>query len=289
MRAKERMVCRILYAFNHTRLALSGQSEGGSMLYLSHPMRILGKDVHFSIGRIILWVLGLLLILLVGWFFWRVGVYYWAIRTGKTNPLLSQRLEMSVSKAIANGPIDPEYAKYLVTPTAPSIGSANAALTIVEFMDFDCPYCYAAFSSVRELQTKYGDRVRLVVRNFPLEDIHPTANIAARAGVCAQNQGRFWAYHDKLFTSQDQRTEDQLVRFAVETGMNGGIFRTCLSATETQKRVEQDQKDGLRAGVLGTPTFFLNGTRIPGWGDSETMAFVIQSWLNQLDQQAKNN
>ncbi|MBP9762518.1 thioredoxin domain-containing protein [Patescibacteria group bacterium] len=248
-------------------------------------MRIFGKDLHISFGKIFLWLIGLLFLALVVWFFSRIGVYYWAIRSGESNPLLNQKLQMTVGKAIANTTIDPEYAKRLIVADAPSIGPVNAPLTIVEFLDFDCPFCKAAFPSVRELQARFGTQVRLVIRHFPLQELHPTAEIAARAAACAHKTGHFWVYHDKLFANQDARTEEALLRFAVESGMDGNQFKKCLQSDEIRQLVQRDFDDGIRAGAVGTPTFFFNGTRIPGWGESEVMAYLIETWLKQLSTQ----
>ena len=248
-------------------------------------MHILGKDIHISFGKLFLWLIAFGFIASIVWFGSRIGVYYWAIRNGETNPILNQKLQMSVSKAIASTSVDPEYAKALVVADAPSLGPANAPLTIVEFLDFDCPFCKSAFPSVRELQSRFGSQVRLVIRYFPLEDIHPTAKIAAYAGACSNKFGKFWVYHDKLFTNQDQRTKDALVRFAVESGLEPEAFRTCLHAQETKDLVERDFNEGIRAGAVGTPTFFFNGTRIPGWGESDVMTYLIQAWLDQLSGQ----
>ena len=245
-------------------------------------MRIFGKEFHISFGKLILWIIGVLFVTLIIWFVSRIGVFYWAIKNGESNPILNKKLEMSVSRAIANPSIDPDYAKSLIVADAPSLGSPNAPLTIVEFIDFDCPYCKAAFPSVRALQTQFGDQVRLVIRYFPLEDIHPTARIAARAAVCANKAGKFWVYHDKLFTNQDQRTQEALTRMAVESGIDTTQFTTCFNAKETKDLVERDFNVALRAGAAGTPTFFFNGTRIPGWGESEVMTYLVQTWLDQL-------
>ena len=227
-------------------------------------MHVFGKDVHISAGKLFLWLIGLLFLTLMVWFLSRVSVYYLAIRRGDSNPILNQKLQMTVGKAIANTSVDPDYGKHLVVADAPSIGPASAPLVIVEFLDFDCPFCKAAFPSVRELQARFGSQVRLVIRHFPLNDIHPTAEIAARAGACANKLGRFWVYHDKLFTNQDQRTEEQLLRMAVESGMDGNKFKECLASQEIKDLVERDFNDGARAGAVGTPTFFFNGNRVPG-------------------------
>ncbi len=282
MRAAERMVCCIPVERNHTGLEGLGQSKETAVLYFLCSMRLFGKDLHISFGKLFLWLIGLLFLTLIVWFISRIGVYYWAIRNGESNPILNKSLQMSVGKAIANTAIDPEYAKSLIVADAPSIGPVNAPLTIVEFLDFDCPFCKAAFPSIRALQAQYGTQVRLVIRHFPLEDLHPTAKIASRAAACAQKAGKFWVYHDKLFSNQDQRTQEALTRFAVESGMDANQFTICLASQEIKDLVERDFNAGIRAGAVGTPTFFFNGTRVPGWGESDVMAYLIQTWLDQL-------
>lgn len=252
------------------------------MVYSVHLMHVFGKDVHISAGKLFLWLIGLLFLVLIVWFMSRIGVYYLAIRRGDSNPILNQKLQMSVSKAIANTQVDPEYSKHLVVADAPTIGPASAPLVIVEFLDFDCPFSREAFASVRELQSRFGSQVRLIVRHFPLDDIHPTARLASQAAVCAHKSGKFWVYHDKLFTNQDQRSEEALLRMAVESGIDANRFKECLASKEIKDLVERDFNDGIRAGAVGTPTFFFNGTRVPGWGEPEVMAYLIQTWLEQL-------
>lgn len=245
-------------------------------------MRIFGKDLPISGKKILFWIVCLLCLALFGWFVSRIVVYYVAIRSGESNPILNQKLEMSVSRAITSSSIDPEYAKSLIVADAPSIGPVNAPLTIVEFLDFDCPFSKAAFSSVRALQAQHESQVRLVIRHFPLEDIHPTAKIASYAAACAHKMGKFWVYHDKLFSNQEARTPEALTRFAVESGLDASQFTACLGSQEVKELVERDFTAGIRAGAVGTPTFFFNGTRIPGWGEHDVMAYLIETWLAQL-------
>lgn len=143
---------------------------------------------------------------------------------------------------------------------APSRGSPMAPLTIVEFSDFECPYCGRAHPVLQQLLSEYEGRVRLVFKQFPLS-AHPHAAAAARAAVAAGNQGKFWEMHDLLFEHQRQLEEEDLLGYAEQIGLDMDRFRADLASAETQARVEADKDQGQRLGVEGTPTFFVDGRR----------------------------
>ncbi len=146
----------------------------------------------------------------------------------------------------------------------PSLGPADAALTIVEFADFQCPYCGAEYQTVREIMVKYAPSVRFIYRDFPIADVHPEASKASEAGMCAHEQGKFWPYHDKLYANQSALDVASLKRYAVEVGVDVDQFNTCLDSGEYEAEVEEDLLDGLAAQVEGTPTFFFNGYKVAG-------------------------
>jgi protein-disulfide isomerase len=228
--------------------------------------------------------LGLLLaaLLLVGVLLFgrQVYVYYSAIQSGQVNPLLDQRLESSVSHMIANQHVSKADLDLLADPSSPSIGSTSPTLTIVEFLDFECPYCEAAFQPVREGVLAHQDKVKLVVRNFPLEDIHPGATHAAYAGYCAQEQGKFWEYHDKLYLNQTTFTDNDLLNFAKQVGLDLPKFNACIGSDRAKNAVEHDQAVGLSAGVEGTPTFFFNGVKIQGAPSADAFDFLVNKFLS---------
>jgi predicted DsbA family dithiol-disulfide isomerase len=141
---------------------------------------------------------------------------------------------------------------------APSRGSPMAPVTIVEFSDFECPYCGQAHPILAHVMDELEGRVRLVFRHFPLS-AHPNAMPAARAAIAAGNQGKFWEMHDMLFEHQGQLEEDDLARYAEELGLDMARFRTDLASAETQRVIERDRELGERLGVEGTPSFFVNG------------------------------
>ncbi len=206
--------------------------------------------------------------------------YYQAIRSGAVNPALDQRLESTVSRLVANRNVKPEDLAVLADPKAPAQGSSIAPLTIVEFVDYSCPYSRSAFESVRELAVERAGQVRLVIRDFPLEDIHPGATKASAGARCAQEQGKFWAYHDKLFLA-DQRSfvESDLFDIAREIGLHMGKFTECVGSGRAAALVQADQVAGLRVGVEGTPTFFFNGVKVQGAPDAKSLNYIVDSFL----------
>jgi protein-disulfide isomerase/uncharacterized membrane protein len=172
-----------------------------------------------------------------------------------------------------------EYLRLPVIPTAtlvssdsPSRGPADAAVTIVEFSDFECPACGQAYKDLHDLLHRRSD-VRFVFRNFPLDSscneavqrtVHPDACLAAIAGACAAKQSRFWEYHDRLFENQHALDRDSLFRYAREVGIDLTTFRTCLDDPAVRARIADDARAGIAAGIESTPTLFINGRRVSG-------------------------
>src|SRR3954462_8660513 len=157
----------------------------------------------------------------------------------------------------------PNLPRVEVAAKGPSRGPDNAAVTIVEFSDFQCPYCGRVTPTVEKLMKDYDGKVRLVFRHFPLS-FHPNAAKAAEAAACAQDQGKFWPMHDKMFTNQQRLAVEDLKSFAKELGLDQGKFDKCLDSGEKAAMVSADEKDGEQAGVSGTPAFFINGIFING-------------------------
>jgi protein-disulfide isomerase/Skp family chaperone for outer membrane proteins len=144
-----------------------------------------------------------------------------------------------------------------VAQEGPSIGNPNALVTIVEFSDFECPYCRSAQADIKRVLERWPDQVRLVFRHFPLEQ-HPNALPAARAAVCADRQGRFWLLHDRIFAATGSLGGAQLRLAATEAGLNSMEFEACMRGEEALERVRKDILLGRTVGVSGTPAFFVN-------------------------------
>lgn len=169
----------------------------------------------------------------------------------------------------------------LLVNAAPFKGSEKAKVTIVKFEDFQCPYCKAVQPSYQEILKRYDGKVRLVHKDLPLDEIHPLARQAAEAARCADEQGKFWAYHDKLYEHAPKLGKEDLKSYAKEIGVEKSSFDQCLSSRKFRAVVENDFSEGAQLGITGTPTFFINGREFSGALPVETIAQVIDEELAQ--------
>jgi protein-disulfide isomerase len=173
----------------------------------------------------------------------------------------------------------PEAPRINVTYAAddPMKGPGNAPVTIVEFTDFQCPFCKRAQDTLKQVESTYSKDVKVVARQYPLP-FHERAKPAAEAALCAKEQGKYWEYRDKLFARQEL-SDDDFRRYADELKMNKKKFDQCLTSHKYQSRVESDIADGQRFGVNGTPHFFINGESVVGAQPYEAFQTAIQSAL----------
>lgn len=147
---------------------------------------------------------------------------------------------------------------------SPRYGPPDAKVTIVEFADFECPYCKAVEPTLKAIQEKYGDRVAVVFKDFPLTEVHPRAQLAAEAGRCAQSQGKFWTYHDLLFGSSPNLGKETLRQVAIEANLELTMFDMCIKSGAGESEVAEAAEQGKALGVEATPTFFINGIILTG-------------------------
>jgi protein-disulfide isomerase len=166
-----------------------------------------------------------------------------------------------------------------VATVGPSLGPEAAPVTIVEFSDFQCPFCSRAGPIVKQVLARYPEQVRVVYRHFPLDSIHPRARPAAEASACADEQGKFWAYHDKLFANAKQLEDADLERYAGEVGLDLAAWRACRTDGRAASVVERDLADARSAGVTGTPSFFVNGRMLGGAQPVEKFVELIEAEL----------
>jgi protein-disulfide isomerase len=160
-----------------------------------------------------------------------------------------------------------------VGPDDHAQGRADAPVTLVEYGDYECPYCGQAYPIVKRLQTQLGDRLRFVFRNFPLTEAHPHAAAAAQFAEAAALQGKFWEMHDVLYEHQHALGTNDLLKYARRLDLNMKKLEADLAHKSVAERVRADFAHGARSGVTGTPTFFINGRRFDGdWTDEH--AFV---------------
>jgi protein-disulfide isomerase len=165
---------------------------------------------------------------------------------------------------------------------APFKGPAKAPVTIVEFSDFHCPFCRRVLPTLAQLESKYGEKVKLVFRDFPIDNLHPGATKAHEAARCANEQGKFWAYHDKLFASPPKSTPEIFKELAKEVGLDVTSFETCFDGGKYQADIKKDIEEGNRVGVTGTPAFFINGRLVSGAQPLEAFSRIIDDELARI-------
>jgi protein-disulfide isomerase len=155
-------------------------------------------------------------------------------------------------------------------------GPADAAVTLVEYGDYECPYCGAAYPILKEVKARMGDRLRFVFRNFPISTSHPHAEKAAESAEAAATQGRFWEMHDVLYENQKRLGDDDLRGYAEQLGLDLDSFDRDMAEHVHAARVHDDFMSGVRSGVNGTPTFYIDGIRHDDSYDTETLLAALE-------------
>ncbi len=162
---------------------------------------------------------------------------------------------------------------------APFRGSATAPVTIIEFSDFHCPFCVKAQATLNQLLTRYDKKIRVVYRNLPIDQLHPGARKAAEAAQCANDQGKFWEYHDKLYAGGPDVSLEKLKALATEAGLDVAAFESCVMSGKYQATIQKDVEEGGRLGIDGTPAFFINGRILSGAQPLENFVRIIDEEL----------
>jgi protein-disulfide isomerase len=165
--------------------------------------------------------------------------------------------------------------------TDPALGSASAPITIVEFSDFQCPFCRSVAPTLKRVRETYGDTVRIVWKDYPLTQIHPEAFKAGEAAHCAGEQGKFWEYHDRLFGNQQALQVTDLKKYAADLGLDAAKFNACVDASKYGERVRAGVEQGTKLGVNSTPTIYINGRLLSGAQPYETFVAVIDEELSR--------
>ncbi len=162
---------------------------------------------------------------------------------------------------------------------APIRGVPEGSVTLVEFSDFHCPFCKRVQPTLEKVLDRYPDKVKLVFRDFPLDQLHPKARQAASAARCAGDQNKFWEYHDLLFANAPKASTKDLTAYAKQVGLNEEKFQSCLSDGVHKAAVQRDVEAGARLGITGTPMFFINGRPLSGALPFERFVQVIEEEL----------
>jgi protein-disulfide isomerase len=207
------------------------------------------------------------------------------IRSYLQNQALQTRREAfleslrSQAQILINLKPPPVFRVDIATDGAPFKGPAKAPVTIVEFSDFHCPFCRRVLPTLGQLEERYSGKIKLAFRDFPIESLHPGATKAHEAGRCATEQGKFWAYHDKLFASPPKSSPEIFKALAKEVGLDLARFEACFDSGKYQAEVKKDIDEGNRLGVTGTPAFFINGRLVSGAQPFESFARIIDDEL----------
>ena len=186
--------------------------------------------------------------------------------------------DMLKAKAELKISLDPPRMEIELAEGEPAKGPSSAPVTIVGYSDFQCPYCSSVNTALNQVVETYGDKVRIVFRDFPLPT-HQQAPVAGEAAQCAHDQGKFWEYHDALFANQRALNPPDLKRYAVELGLDAEKFNECLDSGRHRDSVAKDHLEGQKLGVTGTPAFFVNGRFLSGAQPFEAFAQVIDEEL----------
>ncbi|HTU63810.1 MAG TPA: thioredoxin domain-containing protein, partial [Polyangiales bacterium] len=179
-----------------------------------------------------------------------------------------------------NKPLSPEVQAKLTSGNPPAHGPKESKVTVVEFSDFQCPYCSRAATTVTDLKKKYGDKVLFVFRQYPLS-FHENAHISAEASLAAHEQGKFWELHDKMFENQKKLDRASLDGYAKDVGLNVAAFKKALDDKKYKDAVDAELKLGEEVAVDGTPTMFVNGKRVSNPTSVEEVSKVIDEALGK--------
>jgi protein-disulfide isomerase len=213
--------------------------------------------------------------------------YYGKIRSGEMKSLEDRRMQRSISLIAANANVTQEDVDRLKpVGLAPEIGSRNARVTVVEFVDYQCPYCKEVALPVRRVMEGMGDRVHFVVRHFPIPELYADARNAALAANCVLEQGQkaYWRYSELLFADQERHSLDGLRQSAVLANINVARFDECMAERRYDLKIDRDMEVGRQAGVQGTPTFFVNGVKYEGVFNEKELTQIINYFLESLPQ-----
>lgn len=175
-----------------------------------------------------------------------------------------------------------EAPRFEIAGEGPARGPADAPITVVEFSDYQCPFCKSAEAIVAQVLERYPTQVRVEFRQFPLDNLHPQARLAAEAALCAADQGQYWKYHEALFRHAPKLEKGQLESYASQAGLDRAAFDACLAEKRHAAQVEADVAAGKAASVAGTPAFFVNGLPVSGGRSVEQFAAVIDGELERL-------
>ncbi len=234
-------------------------------------------SARFSSHRVLGTLAFIGIILVVSVFSWRVFAFYRDIRAGEINPALgytTTEFSRAATAFAVQAATKGDAAGDIRGEDDPTLGSDDAKIVLVEFGDFGCPYSREVAPIVRAIARQYAHDIQLMYRDFPIDDLHPGASLAAEGGGCAKEQGKFWEYYDAVFALSTPLSAEALVSIGDTIGLDSEAFERCIESGYYANDVADDTSDGANAGVVGTPTFFFNGQKVEG-----SIPFII---FNQI-------
>ncbi len=212
--------------------------------------------------------------------------YIGDIRAGEPSPFQVTEYSQKAALILSQSPVSREIRARIVSDgNHPMLGNPDAPIQIVEFLDYECPYCRRTAPELRSFMARHPDDVLLITRDFPLESVHVNAMDAAISSRCVfQNEGAdtYWLYHDLLFRNQEDLSRASLRAFAESLRVDLGAYDACVKNREPEARIKTSLQDGVAAGVKGTPTFFVNGYPVPGVVDLPTLEALREALLADL-------
>jgi protein-disulfide isomerase len=232
--------------------------------------------------NIILWVIVFVVVVGITWFGVTVFLFSQQIKSGTFDyAALSTDKQSKIAGSTNPVSQSSRNAHLVVTLDDPSAGPRNSPVTVVEFGDFECPFCQAFYPTMRSLMARYQGRVFFQYRDLPLSSIHDYAQKAAEAAECVHEQGNdsFWKYHDILYKNQQDLSDEALKQYARQTGIDMILFTSCFESGKYTDEVKIDYSEALSAGATGTPTLFINGVRVTGVISESKLIQVIDQLL----------
>ena len=202
---------------------------------------------------------------------------FWKIATISLAVLLVASMYFNVTVIAVSGNIAKKAEKALITEGMTK-GSKNSPVTLIEYSDYECPYCARAEATIKDVLDEYGSKIYFVYKDFPLP-FHNNAQKAAEASRCALEQNKYWEYHDALFKNQQSLDTNSLKTYAKSLGLDEAKFSECLDSNKYTEKVKQDMEEGQSKGVTGTPTFFVNGNMLVGAQPFDAFKEIIDKEL----------
>ena len=202
---------------------------------------------------------------------------FWKIATISLAVLLVASMYFNVTVIAVSGNIAKKAEKALITEGMTK-GSKNSPVTLIEYSDYECPYCARAEATIKDVLDEYGSKIYFVYKDFPLP-FHNNAQKAAEASRCALEQNKYWEYHDALFKNQQSLDTNSLKTYAKSLGLDETKFSECLDSNKYTEKVKQDIEEGQSKGVTGTPTFFVNGKMLVGAQPFDAFKEIIDKEL----------